>query len=213
MANEEGLRIGELLDITYSKLVERHNPQELTFQDATRSEIANDSDYHRTRIGYMCYESVGLFELDSEMWAIARGKKCGSYPGGQYVGDIIALDLVDGVKIGDFFFIKSDEIPEELTKEIRRGHYFLNTLFFGTDDGNIGSNETHYFDLPTRFGKRMSDLVGSRINEFVMQTPEYDKSMILASTFQHPTTQVMLYKPETPDFLADSIEQVLRETS
>lgn len=203
---EEGLGIVKLLDATYSKITERHNLNVLTFQNTTLSEIANDSDWHRAKIGYMCYSGASLFSLGERTWAIALGTKGGDYPGDMYVGDIIALDLILNGK-------SEDDIKKELSERISSESYFMNTLFVGARDGNLGAREERSQGIPTRFGKRMVHVVSPRIKEFVLQTPEYDHNLILASTLQHPTTKVMLYKPETPDFLANCIEQVLRETN
>jgi len=204
--SEKELGIVELFDATYSKLVERHNPNELTFPNTTLSEIANDTDWHRTRVGYMCYSGIGLFDLEGRTWAIARGTKGGSYPGDMYIGDIIALDLI----VGDN---SEDDIKKELSKRISSGSYFMNSLFLGLKDGNLGIKKERSRGIPTRFGKKMIQMVSPRIKEFVMQTPEYNNELILFSTLQPPATKVMLYNPKTPDFLADCIEQVLKETN
>lgn len=204
--SEEGLGIVELLDVTYSKLAERHNPKELTFQNESFSEIANDSDWHRTRIGYMCYSSAGLFSLEGRTWAIARGKKGGDYPGDMYVGDIIALDLILDGKSGD-------DIKNELSGRISQGAYFMNALFFGARDGNLGVIKERSRGIPTRFGEKMIRFVSPRIKEFILQTPEYKHNLLLATTLSPVITKVMSYKPETPDFLANCIEQLLRETN
>ena len=80
----KGVDVRELLKRTYSELTEKYNPQEITFNNKAITEIANDSDLHRTRVGHMWYESAGLFQLNGKLWAIARGERGGGYPAEPY---------------------------------------------------------------------------------------------------------------------------------
>ena len=154
----------------------------------------------------MYYENIGLFNLEGRVWAISRGKKGGSYPGDNYVGDIIALDLVlDGKP--------EEKIKEELSEKMGVGAYFMNTMLLGLRDGNLGIKRKAPYGVPTRFGERMVQLVSPRIKEFISQMPEYNPELLLVSTGQPVTTKTMLYKPETSVFLADCVKQVLRETN
>ena len=114
----EGLGIRVLFDSKYTQLVQRYSTREFKFERTpdsdekiATSEIANDSDWHRTRIGLMCYNGAGLFSLEGRMWAIAQGIKGGSYPGEIYLGDIIALDLVSDGK-------SEDDLKKELCERI-----------------------------------------------------------------------------------------------
>ncbi len=196
MNEQIGLNVRELLKNTYSELSKRHSPQEVVFTNEVLTEIANDSDYHRTRIGYMGYESSGLFQLDGKTWAIARGEKCGSYPAEPYDSDLLALELLVEGKI-------FKQIQEELKERIENSSYFINSLVCGMADGNLFSHKEGMF------GEEMLKILQPEIKRFIAQEPEYDRSMVLL-TLQHPTKKAMLYKPEFVGFLADSIEAVLR---
>lgn len=193
----KGLNVRDLLKSTYSRLSERHNPEEVVLPNRVLAEIANDSDWHRTRVGYMGYESAGLFQFDGKTWAIARGEKCGSYPAEPYDSDLLALELIAEGKT-------SEQIQEELREGIGRSSYFRNSLIFGMADGNLSLSKDG------RFGERMLRRLQPEIQRFITQEPEYDRSVILVSTLQYPTIKRMLYKPEFVDFLADSIEAVLK---
>ncbi len=193
----EGLNVRELLKSTYLRLYERHNPQVVVFSNRALAEIANDSDYHRTRVGYMGYDSAGLFQFDGKTWAISRGEKCGGYPAEPYDSDLLALEFLAEGKT-------PKQIQEELGEGIGQSSYFRNSLIFGMADGNLSLNKEG------RFGEKMLKRLQPEIQRFIAQEPEYDRSVILVSTLQYPTTKNMLYKPEFADFLADSIEAVLR---
>lgn len=71
-------------------------------------------------------------------------------------------------------------------------------------DGNLSLSKEG------RFGDKMLKRLQPEIQKFIAQEPEYDRSIILASTLQYLTTKPMLYKPEFADFLADSIAAVLK---
>ena len=55
--------------------------------------IASDSDYHRTREGYMEYADVILTGISGVQWAIALGEAWGDYPAEYYDNDISAIRL------------------------------------------------------------------------------------------------------------------------
>jgi len=191
--DDGSLKVKELLQNTYSKLSERNNPQEIVFPERALSEIADDSDWHGIRKGYMGYDCAGLFQFKGKTWAIARGEKCGDYPGSRYNSDIIALELlVDGET--------KEKIIDILNNKIMAGFYFKNTLIYGMSDGNLELPDT----FSERFGKKALELLTSKLKKFVVQEPEL--------TLPYPTMpKTMRYKPEFADFLADSIEQVLKK--
>ena len=90
--DEEALRVNEVMAKAYQVLVSRHQAREIIFPKPIVSEIADDSDGHRTRIGYMCYDKLALLALDGRVWALGVGKKPGDYPGGEYTCDMLALE-------------------------------------------------------------------------------------------------------------------------
>jgi hypothetical protein len=65
----------------------------LFFPNKALTEIARDSDWHRTKVGYMGYETAGLFEFGGSIWIVGRGEACGSYPADPYDSDILALEF------------------------------------------------------------------------------------------------------------------------
>ncbi len=202
--NEQGvLTVRQLLKATYDNLAERQPNEEVALPEQTLAEIANDSDYHRTRIGYMRYESAKLFQFGDKTWAITIGKKYGSYPAEPYDSDLSALELSIENKT-------QEQIIEGLGKKIDRSIYFRNSLIHGMADGNLAAGTSHHW-LNNPFQGRILELLKPKIKDYIAQKPEYDTTMLLASTLQHPTNKVMLYKPEFVDFLVDTIETVLKE--
>jgi len=193
---QKGLYVRDLLKSAYEILSQQHENIEITFPNQVLTEIADDSDWHRSRTGYMGYESARAFQFNGKVWVVARGEKCGSYPAKPYDSDVMALEFpLKG--------IITEATKEELTRKIEESSYFINSLIYGMADGNLAVSGRG------RFEKQMTELLRPKIQEFIAQKPEYDRSVVLASTLQHPTTKNMLYKPEFADFLARTFEAVL----
>ncbi len=192
----EGIGVRELLKNTYDTLGKRHDHVDIIFPGRVTTEIANDSDYHRTRIGYMGYESVGLFHLDSKSWAIGRGEKCGDYPADPYDSDILALEY-------------SSPDPQKIAEEIyRNSNYFGNSLVHGMRNGSLAVSQRG------RFGEKMFKILQPEIEKFIAQKPEQRSDVFVfgASGLEPATTRSTGYEKEFVDFLADAIETVLRES-
>ncbi|UCG95162.1 MAG: hypothetical protein JSV92_03915 [archaeon] len=198
MKNGGELKVRKLLEKTYENLAERNPHKEIRFEPAL-SKIADDSDWHRTKIGYMKYESANLFSFNGKNWAVARGERYGDYPAEPYDSDITALE-------------PSEENPASsyIRSKLESSCYFRNSLIFGLADGNLamGTNSS-FFENP--FEKKMKEILVPKLTDFVAQTPEYDTGAILTSTLQHPATKKMLYKPGFVDFLTETIEKILKE--
>jgi len=197
--NKENLSVRELLKKTYENLADRNPHKEIYLTEPAFAEIANDSDWHRTSKGYMKYESANLFRFNGKSWVVSRGEKYGSYPAEPYDSDILALE-------------PSEENPTSLyiRSKLESSSYFRNSIVFGLADGNLGVGTNSPF-FENRFEKRVTEILKSKISDFVAQMPEYDKSAILASTLQYPITKKMLYKPDFADFLTETIEKILKE--
>lgn len=194
MADEE-LSVRELLKNTYERLAKRHPHQELVLEGKPTAEIANDSDWHRTRIGYMRYETAKLFQFNDKTWAIARGEKAGSYPADPYDSDILALEFSTEGK-------SEEQIKEELEEKISRSGYFINSLVFGLADGRISANKN------SPFTEKLFQLL-SDISKFIAQKLEHDEELFYLD-LRPAVSKEMRYTPEFVAYLTDSIEAVLQ---
>ncbi len=193
---QKGLFVRDLLKNAYEKLSQQNENLEIKFSDPVLTEIADDSDWHRAKKGYMVYECARAFQFNGKGWVVARGEKCGNYPAEPYDSDVMALEFSLNGRI-------TNSVKEELAGKISESLYFINSLVHGMADGNLAVGDRG------RFGRQMLALLKPRIQEFIAQEPEYDRSLILASTLLHPTTKKMLYKPEFADFLAESFKTIL----
>ncbi|MBU2104711.1 MAG: hypothetical protein KKF67_02975 [Nanoarchaeota archaeon] len=89
---------GELLERVFDSLVNEHSYHQIDLPvnedgDGICTIIANDSDDHRIRLGFMEYKQLSFSEFGKNVWAIGLGKATGSYPARPYCNDIIALEL------------------------------------------------------------------------------------------------------------------------
>ena len=61
-----------------------------------------------------------------------------------------------------------------------------------------------------RFGQKMLEILIPEMQRFIAQEPEYDPKYYSLSTLSPICTSSVKYKPKFADFLADSIEAVLK---
>ncbi len=211
----------ELLQHAYVILGEKHSFKEYTWVDPEKESyeqwyqmahitIADDSDHHRSRTGYMSYDSARIITLNDQNWLLALGEKTGDYPGSQYKGDIFALpakgledlseeDLPDIIKGGI-----SGRLNNPLLNLFGRMPFF-NSLIIAMSKG--------YVNFPKDgLGGKLAELTLDKFqSEYIAKELVEDSNYILASTLEHPTKQGTKYKPEAVDLLVDGIETVLSE--
>jgi hypothetical protein len=90
---EQGISVTELIDQTYNKLVEKYSTDQITFETPIHTEIADDSDGHRTRKGYMEYTKIDILTIDGNTWFVGKGEPAGAYPCQGYTNDIFATNF------------------------------------------------------------------------------------------------------------------------
>lgn len=190
------LSVRELLENTYEKLGERNSYTEIILPKEVTSEIADDSDWHRTRVGYMGYDKVRFFNFNNKSWLIGNGKSCGAYPARRYDSDILALELA------------VNQSPDEVCKQFQENidSYFKNSLIYGMVDGMLASSRNG------RFTQKMMDLLKPKVDEFIAEMPRYNDEILSPDTMSPINTSSMKYKLEFADFLAETIEKVLKES-
>lgn len=193
---DAGLTGGEILEKAYNHLCEKHKAQTITLSNVAEAEIADDSDWHRTKKGYMSYKEVGAFNFNSFGWIIGLGNKCGDYPAERFDKDILALKYEPNGK-------DQKQVDSDIISMIRRSEYFENSIMLSMSDGRLlgGPN----------FGKHVKELLGNKFKEYIAQQPEYDTSGILVSTMSYICEKSMTFKEEFADVLVDTIEKILKD--
>lgn len=199
MSEDTSLSVRELFQQVCDKLGEEFKGRQIALPQKAMSEIANDSDWHRSREGYMGYESVVLVQINEKYWVFGCGGACGSYPADPYSSDIIVLPVSPDSK-------SDEDLAREVYEAIGKTEYFSNTVICGLADGRL------CFNKKASFGARMMEVLRSGFNEYVAQRLETDDT-VFHMDLRPVVKSAMRYKLEFVDFLKDSIAGLLRETS
>ncbi|MBN2141899.1 hypothetical protein JW711_01085 [Candidatus Woesearchaeota archaeon] len=160
----------------------RMNPDE-RWESMAHRIIAEDNDYHRSRTGYMSYDRVRIMPWGCVDWVIALGEKTGSYPGSQYLSDMIAVPAGELLLETEYHCLES--IPEEQRCSFFRSALqwiygpqetcgadlpFSNSLIIVQNDGTFKFPKSGY-------GARMGQDIGKPLAEY--HTPQgYERKTI-----------------------------------
>lgn len=196
--SKKELSASELLEGVYNKLTEGARSIELSSE--TKAEIADDSDHHRTRVGYTAYESVSVLMVDNTMWMLGLGKTCGSYPADPYDRDIVAIQILDSNELSDA------DIDVKACNAFGDNIYFKNSLVYSMADGQLGVKEKGFF------GEIIIRSLNKEINNFISRPLDVDNSRFYMD--MSPVVKAtVLYKPEFVDFLSKTFFVILKEKS
>ena len=194
MAEKQGLSVRELLESVYNAL--KDGGREIKLPAKAMAKIADDSDWHRTRVGYTGYESATLLKVgDKEEWTVAFGTKCGSYPSYPYNCDIAAVQLSGNGK-------SDEEVAVEIYNSLEGNIYFRNSLIYANDDGRLAISKN------MQFGQKVLELLRPKVQEFISQDLETD-SRYLTMDLRPVVKSAVQYKPEFVVFLCDTLRTVL----
>lgn len=193
MTEKKGLSARELLENTYNAL--KNSGKEIKLPSKAMAEIANDSDYHRTRIGYIGYESATILKVGEKEWAVAFGIKCGSYPADPYNCDIAVVQFFGNGK-------SDEEVVTEIYGALRGNSYFRNSLIYAMADGQLAVNKNG------QFNQKILELLKPKVQEFIAQDLEIDPNYFTMDLRQVVKSSVQ-YKSEFVVFLSDTLRAVL----
>lgn len=182
----DGLTSKEVVEQVFARLKEGRVLREVVFPEGASALIGDDSDWHRTRMGFMRYDSVVFCRFGTHMWVLGLGEACGSYPAEPYYNDILVLKGVP-----------EESTDAQIYQEIQRSTYFGNSFLIGLKDGNLGR-------MKGKFKER-------DFPSFVAQQKEVDSEYIVLSTLEPVVHRPTLWKEELIDCLVEDIIQVLSE--
>jgi hypothetical protein len=196
MQNARTLSVHDLLRSVCRLLGRKLSRHTLHFPEGVCTEIADDSDWHRTRRGFMRYRSAKVVRLGGKRWVLARGEKSGSYPADAYDSDIIAIRIADQGKV-------DAKLVDQVAQSIREGSYFKNTLVCGLADGRLACYERSLFAKP------MAERLRALLNRLIAEDVKRDERYLSLSDLQPIVTSSMKYRPEAVRILAEIIKQIL----
>lgn len=197
-------RAGEIIDITFRKIKKKYAEQEIILPHYALSLIADDSDYHRTRQGFMRYDSVILVRLENKIWVMSKGRAWGAYPADPYDNDILVGGLGDSLKNES-----NQEIAEKVMEHIS-SHWmsgFTNSIIAARNSGHLFTGR--------KWQKFMTELVDPNISDFVKKGLETHKGYITLEVggIVPAVKSSIKYKKEFADFLAETIIEILSNSN
>lgn len=189
----------EVLEGVLARLVELYGatgaPIDLEPGGSVWTEIANDSDYHRTRIGTMSYDRFQVLLIDDRCWMVSVGRKSGSYPGDtKYRGDLIAIPIEA---------LDEASVLEKVFRErVREGEYFYNSLLIATTSGYLAATRDSSYGCSVLESEKVDGTLvahGAERNEEVL-------NLDLSPIYQRDA----MYKPEAVEAYAQAVTEVLQ---
>ncbi len=197
--NDKTISAEELLEITLERLSKIIPSEEIIFPGRVSVIIADDSDAHRIRQGYMGYKKARMFRFnEGKTWTISIGKAWGDYPAKPYNSDIIAIEISPEKR-------SREEIIKEIQETIHLGQGFLYSLIIARQNGKI----TIARNPENRFGKKILEQLRPIASKFITQRLEVDDKYISASDLLPVVKSPVRYKPEFADELAKTISEIL----
>lgn len=190
----------QLLRGAMRRLGRRHRSRNVWLQPQARSLIADDSDHHRIRRGYMAYRSAKIIRVgprvDQNYWLLARGETDGAYPAAAYDSDLQAWPIEPPFECGKRLAEMADTL-------IERACFFQRSLIVALSDGNL------FCPTDSRAGARLGILLEGKAGQWMAQRAEYNNELILAATLQPVVIQSYGYRPEAANELANLIARAL----
>lgn len=176
-----GLRIDEVMWRVFVYVVWFFEGEFVNMDQKIFVEMADDSDPHRERNGYMIYDQYVRFENAKGYKFIGGfGKKCNNYPGEVFSSDFLLI------KLGKNFEGKEAEI-------IKDSEYFRNSLFVTLESG--------HFSVGPRFDLNDSLFSRSIMSEYVVRNMKVDPDHVTLSC--NPIViESLLYNEKFVDYLA-----------
>lgn len=193
-----GLRGHEVVEEVF-KILTKNTVMEILFPNTKEPEyagvfalIADDSDYHRIRRGFMRYKSFSIVALNSHQFAIGLGTAWGDYPADPYKNDIMILKM---------FQIEGSmaEIYEWLKKNVPSNRGFRGSVILSMRDGELG------FPIAWQW-------LSERLADFIRVEKATDKRFIAATTLKPVVTRRAEYNRKVVSVIARLILARLNET-
>ncbi|MEI8339719.1 MAG: hypothetical protein WCF94_03575 [bacterium] len=194
---QEGLLIKEVLTQVYEGLKKKFGVKEIKLTEKAMAEIADDSDWHRTRMGYTGYNSCIFLKIGNKEFCVALGEKCGAYPADPYNCDIAVVSVSrNGVNM--------EALDTKVSKALGENSYFRSSVIIAMADGSVGA-------VDGGLGAELFKIVGPKAKEVLFKKIETNPDLLSPATLTPMVTSAARYKPEFVDILIEGIETVLQK--
>lgn len=195
----------EVMERLYENIKKRLRGEEVKLKHTVHAIIADDSDYHRTRIGYMGYESAIVVAVNGKRWAVAFGEACGDYPADPYDCEIAAVSLPSRIERS------REETLGDIAWQLERSAWFRNSLIFAMSDGRLAHTaRAGGLGLKNAVGKKMIRLIQGKAKSFVISDRVTHPNLISVATMDKVVVRGPRYKPGLVRELTRAAEETLR---
>ncbi len=192
----EGLSLtaDQVLNEVLALLLAKWENEATDLESPIRVEVADDSDYHRTRKGYFRYNRLYVVTLPRHRWILGKGVNAGGYPADGLVSDLLARQLpsvlqadhktIIGVVTGSEYFSHSVMVVREggefavAGSQQRQAEY---RRLFRADAKEVVASEGKVntevmtmslepvFDSETLWTRRMAELMAETIAQILLK--------------------------------------------
>lgn len=187
------LSIEEVFEQTFEVLINELTGEVFEFPEPIFVEVADDSDWHRTRKGEMVYHRAVVASIgNNNQWILAVSTETQGYPADCYSAEFVAIPCL------------TQEISNQVVaQKLRDSKYFLNTLVVGRSGGEIA------FSKIGTYSKAIKELLG-KAEPYIAQDQEIDETALDPSNGLRPVVvRGYRYKPELVTSLVAALRKVL----
>jgi len=178
------------------KVYESFQGEEICLPRKAMPEIADDSDYHRTNIGYACYQKAKIISIEGKEWVLSYGNNYEGYPAKEYLCDIVAIKVAR----------EKDKKAEGIFKKLLDNHYFCHSLIYARHNGKLSVKQKG------DFGQVINEKLSDKIKNFTAQDLQIDQSLTSTIDFEAVVKSPVKYKPEFVPFLTEVFYEILNTT-
>jgi len=195
-----GLTVRELLEQVFTLL--RGDSELIDLPNVVDAVIADDSDWHRTRKGYVLYKQFTVADFGGQPWLLALGSVGGDYPCRPFCCDIFVYPCLKDLPAGT-------PLPEDgdlvalAQKMLSDNDYYRLSVIMGMANGLL--NAVKGSDLVHTVVKQLRECV----NDYVAQEMVVNHEVLSLSTLQPAVNSPVLYKAEFASAMADIIRTAL----
>ena len=189
---------GRFMRASFDKVKAITGGRMIILDESPWAEIADDSDGHRERKGYMKYSRVFVTRIKGHAWILAFGEAVGGYPADPYGNDITALHLGR-----ERVFDTDQEFLKEVSEKLGESEYFSNSLILTMSSGAMS------FNKPSSWFNYAMPAIRDIAPQLVAEDPKFDREHLSLSTLSPIVTSSAKYNVAAPKMLAEKLVEVL----
>lgn len=187
------LSVEEVFEQTFETLIKDLPHEIYEFPEPVLVQVADDSDWHRTRTGEMVYRRAVVTSIGDSSWILAVATETWGYPADRYSAEFVAIPCKAETK----------HDAQVVAQSLRDSKYFLNTLIVGLSGGEIA------FSKISAYSNAIKESLG-RAELYIAQDQKIDETVLDPSQGLKPViVRGYRYKLELVTSLVVALKKVL----